>query len=159
MRIEPTSSYFNDAVSRCCHHQFSSESSPGRFGGLLEVEAQALVCVGQALGQLGFDARPLVAGFGLELDLDGDLVAALAAAENDLELLDLAVLADDGLDGARIDVGAADDLHVVRAAEDAALVDVAGAPAAAGAHSNPFRIDIELLKPETRTPSNVALTS
>src|SRR5438067_9744085 len=54
----------------------------------------------------------------------------------DSELVDLPELAHDRLHRARIDVGSPDELHVVDPAADAALVEVEGAAAAAGARRN-----------------------
>ena len=52
--------------------------------------------------------------------------------EVDLELVDPVAPPDDLLDRARVDVGPADELHVVDAPADAAVVDVEGPPAGAG---------------------------
>src|SRR5260370_12957521 len=95
-----------------------------------EVEAQAFVRSGERGRELALDLGPGGHPTGLELHLDGDLVAyVVRAPEIDLELVDSVVLAHDRLDRAGIDVGTADQLHVVPAPADAAQINVAGAPA------------------------------
>src|SRR6476469_3338102 len=84
-------------------------------------EAQPLVRLRELAPQL---VEHLVAASG-ELDLDLDLVAdPVRRVEPDLELLDVRDTAHDRRDRSRVDVRAADDLHVVHAPADAALVDV-----------------------------------
>src|SRR6266511_705177 len=84
-------------------------------GGPLHLEAQALVgggeVLGERLGQLGPGG---VAGVRRQLDPQGDAVEqVVAAGQPELELLDHWVLPHDRLDRPRVDVGAADELHVV----------------------------------------------
>src|ERR1700737_1304170 len=86
-----------------------------------------------AYDPVGVDALPL-----RNLDQHLDLVLpAVGGVEVDPELVDLLVLADDFLDRARINVGAAHQLHIVDAAANAALVQVESPSAGAAAGRYP----------------------
>src|SRR6476646_1930011 len=112
--------------------ELEARQAPGLGGA--HPEAQALVRLGELaadlLQEVPVGGRLRALG---ELDEHLDLVAdAVDRVEADLELLEGAdVAAHDLLDRARVDVGAAHDLHVVDAAADAAVVDVERAPAVA----------------------------
>src|SRR5215212_7571527 len=93
-------------------------------------EAQALVRLGQLAPELLEHLVPAAGELHLHLDLVADPVGRV---EPHLELLDVGDAANDRLDRAGVDVGAADDLHVVHAPADAAVVDVERAPAVAAA--------------------------
>ena len=96
-----------------------------------DVDAQPLVRLGELALELGEERIALSRRGALDEHLD--LVALVAhGVEVDLELVDAVAPPDDLLDRARVDVRPADDLHVVDAPADAAVVDVEGPPAAAG---------------------------
>src|SRR6202022_3031872 len=91
----------------------------------------------ERLGEVAYDAVRIDALPFRDLDQHLDLVLpAVGGVEVDPELVDLLVLADDRLHRARINVGAAHQLHVVDTAANAAFVKVEGAStgAAAGRH-------------------------
>src|SRR5207302_6001150 len=104
----------------------------------LAAEAEALVGLRECLGEFGDDAIRVHALPLGNLDQHLDFILApIRGVEMDAKLVDLLELPDDRLDGARVDVGAAHQLHVVDPAADAALVEVEGAPAAAAAGRDP----------------------
>src|SRR5690348_7789115 len=91
---------------------------------------------GELVRQLFAQRWPLVLTPRLHLDLDRDLVADIVTPDVDLELVNGVVFANERLDRAWVDIGAANELHVVPAASDATLIDVTGAAAVAGGIGN-----------------------
>src|ERR1700682_529130 len=92
----------------------------------------------ERLGEIAHDAIGVDAFALGDLDQYLDLVLpAVGGVEVDPELVDLLVLADDRLPRARIDVGAAHQLHIVDATANAAFVEVEGASAGAAAGRHP----------------------
>src|SRR5262249_12122908 len=104
----------------------------------LEIEAQPFVRAGQIPAQPLAELGPSDLAVRLELEAHSNLVAniVLVAPNVDLELVDRVVLADYRFHRARVDVGAADELHVVPTAADTTVIDIARAPASTVAVRN-----------------------
>ena len=88
------------------------------------METQPLVRLGKRLAELRDDPVGVGGRVG-HLDQDLDLVAyPVRRVEMDLELVDLVVFADDGLDRTGVDVRPSYETHVVDPAADPTVVDV-----------------------------------
>src|SRR5207253_5523374 len=95
-------------------------------------EAEALVGLGERLGELADDAIRIYPLPFWDLDQHLDFILApIRGIEMDTELVDFLELPDDRLDGARINIGPPHQLHVVDPPADTNLVEVEGARAGA----------------------------
>src|SRR5579884_2031111 len=80
---------------------------------------------------------PLMFKTRLDFQVDRDFIGEIIFAPDiNLELIDSLVLADDCLNGTRIDIGATNELHVIPAPAYATIIDIPGAPAGAGTRRN-----------------------
>src|SRR5262245_3851243 len=77
------------------------------------------------------EGPPVVVASRLQLDQHGDFVLYAFAREQNLEFVDGPALPDERFHRTRVDVGPANELHVVPASLDTTVIDVAGPPAAA----------------------------